>query len=357
MSLGLPTSEFASWAVPGTNHHSIGGVSAPMHYRLTAAVAALALSLGLTACGADESEGTAGKGAAGDDFPATVATEFGDVTIDEAPERVVALGWGDAETALALGVQPVGASDWLGFEGEGVGPWADGLYDEAPELIETLEPSYEQIASLKPDLILDVKSSGEQERYDRLSQIAPTVAIPEGKQSFLTSMEEQVTMISTALGAPEKGEELLADVEQQFADAAAEHPEFQDKTISVAAFTSEGWGAYIQGNERVAFMERLGFEQNPAIEELTPEGFTAKLANEQIGVLDADLLVVFPIWLPATDVTDQPLFQQIPAVQDGRSIVFTDDDEDIRQSYSANTVLSVPFALESVVPMLADAIG
>jgi iron complex transport system substrate-binding protein len=38
----------------------------------------------------------------------------------------VALGWSDAETALALGVQPVGASDWLAFGGEGVGPWAEG---------------------------------------------------------------------------------------------------------------------------------------------------------------------------------------------------------------------------------------
>jgi ABC-type Fe3+-hydroxamate transport system substrate-binding protein len=64
---------------------------------------------------------------------------------------VVALGWSDAETALALGVQPVGASDWLGFGGEGVGPWAAGRYDEAPQIIDTLEPSLEAIAALKPD--------------------------------------------------------------------------------------------------------------------------------------------------------------------------------------------------------------
>jgi iron complex transport system substrate-binding protein len=75
---------------------------------------------------------------------------------------VVALGWGDAEIALALGVQPVGASDWLDFGGNGQGPWAADLYDEDPTLIETLEPSFEAIAALEPDLILDVRGSGDQ---------------------------------------------------------------------------------------------------------------------------------------------------------------------------------------------------
>src|SRR3712207_2929007 len=83
-------------------------------------------------------------------FPVTVVTAFGPVEVAEEPQRVVALGWSDAETALALGVQPVGASDWLAFGGEGVGPWAEGLYDEAPEIIETLEPSLEAIAALDP---------------------------------------------------------------------------------------------------------------------------------------------------------------------------------------------------------------
>jgi iron complex transport system substrate-binding protein len=107
----------------------------------TAAAAALLLTGCATGGDAGSTTDTDGESAAGEGtFPQTVTTAFGDVTIDEAPERVVALGWSDAETALALGVQPVGASDWLGFGGEGVGPWAEGMYDEAPEIIETLEP-------------------------------------------------------------------------------------------------------------------------------------------------------------------------------------------------------------------------
>ena len=95
--------------------------------------ALLAATVLVAGCGSsDESSGDAaasGSPASGGAFPLTVETAFGPVEIPEEPQQVVALGWSDAETALALGVQPVGASDWLGFGGEGVGPWAEGRYD------------------------------------------------------------------------------------------------------------------------------------------------------------------------------------------------------------------------------------
>src|SRR3712207_6324738 len=129
--------------------------------------ALLATALVVTSCGSgdDSGSGTESGGAvsgSSEAFPVTVGTAFGDVTVEEEPARVVALGWSDAETALALGVQPVGASDWLAFGGEGVGPWAEGRYDEAPEIIETLEPSLEAVAALQPDLILDTRSRSEE---------------------------------------------------------------------------------------------------------------------------------------------------------------------------------------------------
>ena len=55
-----------------------------------------------------------------------------------------------------------------------------GPVPEAPQLIGTLEPEYEKVAALKPDLILDTKSSGDQDRYDTLKGIAPTVGVPTG---------------------------------------------------------------------------------------------------------------------------------------------------------------------------------
>jgi len=320
-------------------------------------VAALAVAaLSLTACSGTAGTDDAGSGSPSNAaFPVTVTTEFGDVTVEKEPVRVVALGWGDAETALALGVQPVGASDWLGFGGEGVGPWAEGLYDTAPEIIETLEPSYEAIAALKPDLILDTKSSGDEDRYDKLSSIATTIGVPEGKASYLTTMDEQMELISTALGQKEKGAQLLAEVDATYEAAAAAHPDWAGKTVAAATKTSEGWGAYVEGSERVTFLERLGFVQSPAIAALPANagGFSVDISSEQLDLLDADLIVAFPIFIDTAEITGDPLFQAVPAVADGRSVVI---DGDLSAAYSLGTTLAAKFSIENLVPKIADAL-
>lgn len=323
---------------------------------LTGAAALVGAAALLVGCSTDSSSDTDTQAAAGGGETRVVDTKFGEVKVPADAVRIVALGWGDAETALALGVQPVGASDWLAFGGEGVGPWAKGMYDQAPEIIGTMEPEFEKIAALEPDLILDVKSSGDEERYERLTQIAPTVGIPEGGESYLTSLDEQVELIAEALGKEEEGEQLLADVEAKFDEASEANPEFEGKSVTVSAFTSEGWGAYVSESERVQFTEKLGFEANPAIDELEADGFSVSISEENIGVLDADLLVTFPIYLPASDVSDQELFQNIPAVQDGRYILFNDDQADIREAFSLNSVLSIPFAIDELTPMIAEAV-
>ena len=82
----------------------------------------------------------------------------------------------------------------------------------------------DKIASLKPDLILDVKSSGDQARYDRLKSIAPTVGVPEGGDSWLANPEQQTTMIATALGVKEQAATLLKEVDDAFAAAARALP-------------------------------------------------------------------------------------------------------------------------------------
>ena len=310
----------------------------------------------LTSCASNTTDSTDESGADGGAFPVTIDTEFGAVTIESQPERVVALGWGDAETVLALGAQPVGASDWLAFGGDGVGPWAQGLYKDSPELIGTMEPSFEALAALAPDLILDTKSSGDKSRNDPLAKIAPTVGMPVGSDAYLTSLDDQVTSVATALGVPEKGEDLLAQIDAQYAEAKAAHPEFAGKTVTVIAYTSEGWGAYVTGDSRVDFMTELGFVNNPRVQAVPTENFFIPVSEENLDMLDADFVVALPIYMPTTDVTNNALFQQIPAVKDGRFIVL-DSDSDISDAFSTNSVLSIPFALEQLVPLIAERVS
>src|SRR5215213_10571074 len=319
--------------------------------------ALLAAALAVTSCssGSDDdssAESSAGSSSSSGAFPVTVPTAFGDVTVDEAPTRVVALGWGDAETALALGVQPVGASDWLAFGGEGVGPWAEGRYDEAPEIIETLEPSLEAVAALQPDLILDTRSPATQERYDALSSIAPTVGQPAGVGPYLTTWQQQLDLVGRALGREEQADELQAEVEQQFTAAAEAHPEFDGTEVAVGAYTSEGFGAYVRGDTRVDFMEALGFTNEPAIQDLAGESFFVSISEEQVPLLDAPLTVVFPIFVEASQITANPLWQSLPSVQQGNALVL--EDQTLSNAFSSGSALGTQYALANAVPLFAE---
>jgi iron complex transport system substrate-binding protein len=328
-------------------------------FALRGAAALAATALLVSGCGSDDeatdSQGEGGSTSSDSAFPVTVSTQFGDVTIEEEPTRVVALGWGDAETALALGVQPVGASDWLAFGGEGVGPWSEGLYDEAPEIIETMEPSFEAIAALEPDLILDTKSDGTQERYDLLSEIAPTVGLPEGVDPWMTTWDQQLELVGQALGRTDEAGEIADEVAQAFEDATAEHPEFEGKEVAVAAFTSEGFGAYVRGDARVDFMEQLGFVNKPAIQDQATESFFVSVGEENVNLLDADLTVAFPIFVEASEFTGNPLWQALPSVTAGRAVVL--DDPTLASAFSIGTAPGIRYALENTVPLFADALA
>ncbi|MCE0458982.1 iron-siderophore ABC transporter substrate-binding protein [Curtobacterium flaccumfaciens] len=324
---------------------------------LAAAGAVVAASLVLAGCasGSGSSTDSASSGSSDAAFPVSITTGLGTTTIESAPKRVVALGWGDAETALELGVQPVGASDWLAFGGDGVGPWLKGAYEKSPKIIQTLEPSYEDILKLDPDVILDVKSSGDKERYDKLSAIAPTVAIPKGGANYLASTEQQTTMIAKALGKESEGKKLLSGLDDAYAAARKAHPDFEGKTAVVGAYSSEGFGAYASTDSRSTFMRNLGFEIPKAIDEQAGKEFSVHLSDENLDLLDADLTLILPIYVDASAASSNKLFQKVPSVEAGHSIVF--DDKDVSSAFSMGTTAAIEWALDKLPAQFEEKLG
>lgn len=307
------------------------------------------VSVGLlgTACGqVEEIEAPEGT---------TVDTMFGEVTVPANPKRVVAIGWSDAETALALGVQPVGASDWLAFGGEGVGPWAADRYDEAPVLLGTQELDYEQIFELKPDVILNTRSDNSEEKHKELSKIAPTVAAPEGVISYGTTWRQQMELVSTALGKKDEGDKLIAEVDDALAAAAEDNSAFDGKTVAVGAYFADQYGAYVRGDSRADLMESLGFTVKPEIQELATESFYVELSREQVELLDADLTVVFPIGADATALRADRVLNQLPSATAGHLVIL--DDPELANAFSSGSTLGTLHAIENAVPLFADALS
>ncbi|MEM9713742.1 MAG: iron-siderophore ABC transporter substrate-binding protein, partial [Actinomycetota bacterium] len=62
----------------------------------------------------------------------------------------------------------------------------------------------------------------------------------------------------------------------------------------------------------------------------------------------------FPIGFEVSDIENDPLWQAVPAVGDGRSIVVGGD---LSNAYSLNSTMSAVFALEQMVPLVETALG
>ncbi len=178
------------------------------------AVAALALTALLALAGCAPSPAAETAEPAGD---ATRSVEHarGTAEVPELPQRVVVLEPVQLDTAVALGVMPVGAavlSDAAGIPAY-LGEEAAGI-----ESVGTvMEPSIEAIAALEPDLIIGTESR-HAALFDRLETIAPTVYMATQTDPW----QQNVALVAEALGDPAGAERLLADYEARCAEIAEE---------------------------------------------------------------------------------------------------------------------------------------
>jgi iron complex transport system substrate-binding protein len=235
----------------------------PAH-RAAVLVLAAAVLGGLTACGGsdDTEEAAASSSSGGGGWPVTIENRFGTTEIPAEPQRVVTVGFNDQDFVLALGVTPVGVRENLGDYDVENRPWAQQQLDGAEfPTVGGAEIDVEAVAALEPDLIVGVYSFMDQAVYDQLSGIAPTLAQTDEYADGATPWQQQTLLTGRALGEQAAAQQLVDDVEGQFADVAAEHPEFAGKTLAVDFAGVGGSAHYLFGTDdlRTQFFTDLGF--------------------------------------------------------------------------------------------------
>lgn len=176
---------------------------------------ALAAAVGLAACSSGEdTDPPAGDAPAGDTHELEHA--HGTTAVPEDPQRVVVLEPVQLDTAVAMGVTPVGAA--VANEELGVPAY---LGDEAADIATVgtvAEPNVQKVAALEPDLIIGTESR-HAALYDQLSDVAPTVFMA----SQADPWKDNVAFTAAALGDPDAGDELLAEYEQRCDEIAGEY--------------------------------------------------------------------------------------------------------------------------------------
>ncbi|MFC8585029.1 iron-siderophore ABC transporter substrate-binding protein [Streptomyces sp. NPDC057217] len=343
-------------------------VFTPLRRRaLVAGAAAVSLGLMVTGCGSDEKkDGAAGSasGAPAGAFPVTIKSALGDAVIKDKPKRVVTLGQGSAETAIALGNVPVGIEEYpWGSDKTGYLPW---IHEAVTKSGGTLPKQFkggeeldiEAITELEPDVILAPWSGLTQKQYDVLKDIAPTVAYPE--KAWSTNWDQQIEIIAKALGQPEKAKELESKIDKQLADAAASRPNYKNVTFSYIYNTGPGTlGVFKPEEQRVAMVSKLGLKVDPVVNEFKEtEGTDSAL----IGLENANKLaksdIAFTFYMDEKSrktVEAQPLYAAIPAVKKG-ALVYSHDTPFVTASSMINP-LTVPYSIERYLPMIDKAVA
>jgi iron complex transport system substrate-binding protein len=335
------------------------------HLLTSTALTVLLAALVLAACGGDKSASTATDGSAAGDgagaFPVTITHALGKTTIAREPRRVVALGWSDQDPVLALGVKPVGTIEWFDEQPGAIFPWAkEAAGGAVPKLVGTAgQINFEAVAALHPDLILALYEGLDRKKYATLSKIAPTVAQSAKYDPFGATWQDMTRTAGRALGREQRADELIAGVEARFAKIRQEHPEWADQTALVMADLSNGkYSVFSPQDPKARFFAQLGFKTTPKWMEGRVEDNLAEVSAEQVRLLDVDRLA----WTsdPATlkKIKADKLYNRLDVVRDGR-VSYLDYTKPPfpGAAVTFNSVLSIPYALDRVVPELVASAG
>lgn len=245
----------------------------------------------------------------------TVDHALGVTTVETPPERVVSLYQGATDTAVALGIKPVGmVESWTEKPMyRYLRPYLSGVRMLGLET----QPDLEGIAWLDPDLIVAARNR-HLAIFPLLEQIAPTVVI-EDVYDFKTLL----SVMARATGKQAQGRCLLEHWQARTRD-------FQSRIrkklgdawpteVAILSFRADHARIYYGGFAR-SVLEELGF--------LAPKshrqaGWGIKLTSqESIPAMDAETIFLFMEDEPAVQRTYQswtahPLWQNLQAVRAG----------------------------------------
>ncbi|MFZ2529463.1 MAG: ABC transporter substrate-binding protein [Rhodococcus sp. (in: high G+C Gram-positive bacteria)] len=285
----------------------------------------------------------------------TVTDQFGDVTVDDTPTRVVTLSVSDNDAALAAGIVPVAMAQSVV---KPVMPWTEEaiteLGGEVPPLIDVTDVPIETVASYDPDLILATGIELTPAVYEQLTGIAPTLSRAEADKA--DSWAEQARRVATLFGTSEQIDEQIRAVENDLTTAAGRHPELQGSTYVVSLLHSADQAGLLTGPDSATsqLLGSLGLVPAPATEQYVAEGNEAQLSPENLSMLDADVLLGY---FPTAELRDQynamPLFTSLNVVSGGHHYVPTDEEW---RAFRSTSLLSMTWLGEQLPEKIAAAV-
>lgn len=283
------------------------------------------------------------------DFPTKIEHAFGQTIIPNRPQRIITLGWSGEDAVIALGKVPVAMTGYP-YWPDGISEWnRTRIGPEMPVLMNNII-DYEQIALLRPDLILAVFSGLDAVAYRRLSRIAPVVSWVNGPWS--SDWREQTQLTGHALGCRSEATKLIRTVDDLIYDFRKDYPEIQDRTFALISHFPQqnGCDVYLPGDTRFEMFSALGLRPAPGVVSLgNARGglYSQSISLEQLDILNCDILIAWFAEGAAAALDSQPILRTIPSIRQG-TFVSLEKPETI-WAVLTPTVLSIPFGFPEIV--------
>ncbi|MGH3357153.1 MAG: ABC transporter substrate-binding protein [Nocardioidaceae bacterium] len=316
--------------------------------RVLAPALLLALTAALSGCGSSDSDASAPPGEG-----VSVDHRFGTTSVDSPPQRIVTLDVQWTDVVLSMGVEPVGYSvDSLMPEDEP--PWRTGTRSGEPLSLDDGVP-VEEIAALDPDLIVGTYSIADQQTYDQLSTIAPTIA-GSAQVDSVQSWQNLVTTAGSILHEPEEADRVVSSVERETERLAEDLPGLRGKTFALAQYVvGDGLTVVADENDGSSkLFQQLGMTLLPAVESEGEETGSARVtvSTERVDLLASDFLAFLVNGGDESDLADLPGFDELPASRAGTAAVL---DYATVVGINTPTPLSIPYVLDRLRPYLERA--
>ncbi|MFD7136561.1 ABC transporter substrate-binding protein [Streptomyces sp. NPDC059894] len=249
---------------------------------LTSAAAVVTGALLLSACGDGGNDG----GTSGAEAGTRAITDATGRTVDvpTAPTKVVTLSEPTLDAALALGVEPVGATAGRGQKG--VSTYLADKASEAQVVATVAEADMEKVAALQPDLILLDETTAVKSEVSKLQAIAPTVVTAKLNEDW----KKAFTATADALNKKADAVKLLADLDTDVAAAKAKLGANAGAVVSVVRWQNGAPSVVGRGVGHVgSTLTALGLTR-PKDQQGTGTGHSEPVSLEKLSTIDGDWL-------------------------------------------------------------------
>ena len=288
----------------------------------------------------------------------TITHLFGQTVIKEPPKRVVSAGYTGQDDLLALGVVPIAVTNWFGDQPFAVWPWAQPKLGAAQPVVLNLDNGIQldQIAGLKPDLIVAINAGVDADTYQKLSAIAPTVPQSDG-DAFFEPWKDQATAVGQALFQADQMRLLIDAVDKQFADVAQQNPQWKGKRALLMQGTPwQGTVVATAAGWRTDFLNQMGLVIADSIKSFATD-HRAVIPRDQIkSVLDSADVVIWTTESP----DEQKVLLADPDVAGSQATaqnrhIFTTKDQAGAIAFSSP--LSYPLVADQLPPLISKILG